>query len=109
MADPNTPKEVFDMMADRFKPDAAEGVDAIFQYEISGDNGGDWHVIVKDKSCEVVEGKHDAPSVTLMLADNDYMSMIRGELNGMQAYMSGKLKATGNIMLAQKFQQMFQV
>jgi putative sterol carrier protein len=33
--------------------------------------------------------------------------MVNKELNGMQAFMSGQLKASGDIMLAQRMEQLF--
>ena len=100
-------KEVFEKMPAAFKPEAAKGVDAIFQYEIEGEEGGNWHVIIKDGTCEVKEGIHDSPSVTLKMSDETFLAMQASTINGMQAYMTGKLKVTGNIMLAQTFPNLF--
>jgi putative sterol carrier protein len=33
--------------------------------------------------------------------------MVNGELNGMQAFMSGQLKVSGDIMLAQRIPELF--
>ena len=42
--------------------------------------------------------------VTITIADADFMAMADGKLDGMQAFMGGKLKIKGNMMLAQKLQ-----
>ena len=39
--------EVFGKMPRVFNADAAQGLDAVFQYEITGDNGGNWSVVLK--------------------------------------------------------------
>ena len=37
-------------------------------------------------------------------AETDFVAMAEGKLDGMQAFMSGKLKIEGNIMLPQKLE-----
>lgn len=39
---------------------------------------------------------------TLTLSDGDMVDMALGKLNGQAAFMKGKLKLSGNIMLTQK-------
>jgi putative sterol carrier protein len=100
-------KEVFEKMPTVFNPSSAAGLNAIFQFHITGGESGDWHVAVKDNTCEVTEGVHDNPTVSLTMADTDWIAMCNGELDGMSAFMSGKLKATGDIMMAQRIPSLF--
>ena len=100
-------KEVFEKMPTVFNAASAAGVNAVFQFHITGDESGDWYVSVKDNTCEVVEAIHDNPTVSLTMADKDWLAMCNGELDGMSAFMSGKLKATGDIMMAQRIQSIF--
>jgi len=100
-------KEVFNKMPEVFNPNAAQGVNAVFQFEITGEGGGSWNVAIKDGACEVNEGTHDSPSVTLTMSGETWLGMVNKEVNGMQAFMSGQLKATGDIMLAQRIEQLF--
>ena len=100
-------KAVFAAMPEVFSPDAAKGMDAIFQFEITGDGGGDWHVIVKDGACEIQEGTHESPTVTLSMSGETWLGMVNKQINGMQAFMGGQLKASGDIMLAQRIEELF--
>ena len=100
-------KEVFNNLLQVFNPGAAQGLDAVFQYEISGEGGGIWHVIIKDGACQVVEGTHDTPNITMAMSAETWLAIVNKETNGMQAFMSGQLKATGDIMLAQRIGQLF--
>ena len=102
-------KEVFAKMSEAFNANAAQGLNAVFQFDITGDDGGKWNVAVKDGACAVSEGASDAPTVTLTMAGDTWLAMVNKELNGMQAFMSGKLKASGDIMLAQRFATIFPV
>jgi putative sterol carrier protein len=100
-------KEYFDTLPTRFKPDAAKGLKAVFQFELSGDGGGAYSVSVDETALKIDEGTHSAPSITVKMAANDYVKMVNGELNGQMAFMTGKLKVSGNMMLAMKMQQLF--
>jgi len=100
-------KEVFDRMPEVFNANAAQGLNAVFQYEITGDNGGSWNVVVKDGACQVNEGAHASPSVTLTMSGETWLGIVNKQTNGMQAFMTGKLKASGDIMLAQRIEQLF--
>ena len=101
-------KEVFARMPEAFNASAAQGMDAVFQLDITGQDGGKWHVVVRDGACQVNEGTHDAPNVTLTMSSETWLAIVNKELNGMQAFMSGDLQASGDIMLAQQIQQLFE-
>ena len=100
-------KEVFDKMPEVFNANAAQGLNVVFQYDITGDNGGSWNVVVKDGACQVNEGTHESPSVTLTMSGETWLGIVNKQTNGMQAFMTGQLKASGDIMLAQRIEQLF--
>ena len=109
MADtPIKPADVFGGMADAFKPEASAGVDVVFQYNISGPDGGDWIVTIKDQKCEVTTGVAENPTTTTKISDEDFVKMISGELDPMMAFTSGKLKIEGDIMKAQLISTLFE-
>jgi putative sterol carrier protein len=98
---------IFENMSKTFKADAAAGVDVVFQFNISGPGGGDWHSVIKDKTCTVETGVHPKPACTLKMADTDFLAMMEGTLPAMQAYTSGKLKIEGDIMKSQLLEKLF--
>ncbi|MEN6465907.1 MAG: SCP2 sterol-binding domain-containing protein [Syntrophaceae bacterium] len=100
-------KEVFEKMPEAFQSSAASGVDVVFQFKISGPGGGDWNVAVKGGACTVSSGTAASPSCTLALADADFMGLMSGKLSGMQAYMTGKLKVSGDLMKSQLLSKLF--
>ena len=101
------PSDVFEKMPQVFNAGEAAGVNLIFQFHITGDQGGDWNVVVKDSACQVSTGVHASPSVTFTIEDADWVDMCNGALDGMKAFMTGKLKLSGDIMSAQRLQSLF--
>jgi putative sterol carrier protein len=104
---PGSVAAIFENMKKTFKADAAAGVDVVFQFIISGPGGGDWHSVIKDKTCTIEAGVHPKPACTLKMADADFMAMMEGALPAMQAYTSGKLKIEGDIMKSQLLEKLF--
>ena len=95
-------------MPSRFNKDAAKGLTAVYQFDLSGDGGGKWNVSIKDEKCEVKEGAAASPSITISMTAQDYLDMLSGKLNGQVAFMSGKLRIAGDMGLALRMQSLFQ-
>jgi len=100
-------EEIFEKMPQVFNPTTAKGVDTIFQFHITGEQGGDWNVIVKDQTCEINEGVHKDPSVSLTMSDVDWIAICNGKLDPMMAFMEGKLMASGDVMAGQLLSSLF--
>ena len=100
-------KHYFETLPARFKADAAKGVKATFQFELAGEDGGTWHVVVDDGTMALAEGAAAAPSTVLKMDAPNYVKMVNGDLGGTMAFMRGLLKVTGNVLLAQKMQAIF--
>jgi len=104
-----TVKDIFERLPDAFQPDNASGVDVVFQFDISGGDGGSWYVTVKDGTCEVAEGSTGSPTTTIKMVDDDFVKLITGELNAMSAFTSGKLKIEGDLMKSQLIEKLFKL
>lgn len=102
-----TVKDIFNEMPNRFNPDAAKGMNAVIQFNLTGDDAGQYHAIIKDGQLEVKEGTHASPNMTMTMAGKDYVDLTLGKLNGQMAFMQGKLKIAGDMGLAMKMQTLF--
>ena len=100
---------IFDGMLDGFKADAAAGVDVVFQFNISGESGGDWYSVIKDGTCNIDSGSHDKPVCTIKMATTDFLAMMGGKLPAMQAFTSGKLQIDGDVMKSQLLEKLFKI
>ncbi len=108
MADqPTSVAEIFAVMPERFNAAAAAGVNATYQFDLTGDGGGTWNVAIADGACSVNEGPAESANITITMAASDYLDMTTGKLNPQMAFMGGKLKIKGDMSLALKMQQIF--
>lgn len=98
-------QEIISGLKDRFNADAAVGLNIIFQFNIT--DGDPFHIAVNDGQCEIQEGTSDNPSVSLISDANTFAGIMTGEINGMQAFMTGKLRTEGNMMLASRLGDLF--
>jgi putative sterol carrier protein len=85
-------------------PSFTKGVKAIYQFNLDGDESGTYQLVLKDENSYAAEGDAETPDCTLNMKADDFKKMVNGELNGTQAFMSGRLKIKGNMGLALKLQ-----
>lgn len=98
-------KVVFDAMVERFDASAADDMEAVFQFDL--DDADNYNIEVNDGACKLAEGEHDDATVTLAMDLETLKDVMSGELDGMAAFMQGKIRADGDIMLATKLTQIF--
>lgn len=104
-----TVEKLMEKMPGAFIPEKAAGLDAVIQFKFTGAEAGDWYAVIKDGKVEVSKGEHASPKMTLTADSADYVKIFTGELDGMQAFMQGKLKLAGDLNLAMKLTQMFKI
>ncbi|MFL5590481.1 MAG: SCP2 sterol-binding domain-containing protein [Ktedonobacteraceae bacterium] len=99
--------ELFEQMPSVFNPAAAAGMNKTFQWNITGDEAGVWAFKIDNGQGEVIPGGVEKPDVTFTISDKDWLAITEGKLDGMNAFMTGKLKVSGDMMLAMKLQNLF--
>ncbi|MCB9592580.1 MAG: Rieske 2Fe-2S domain-containing protein [Sandaracinaceae bacterium] len=102
-----TAEEYFETLQDRFVPEAAKGVDAVFQWELTGDGGRTFHAQVHDGAIDIRPGPHDQPTVALVMGADDYVKVINGDLDGTWAFTNGRGKVKGSVRAAMKMRSLF--
>ena len=104
-----TVAETFATMETLFNPDAAKGINKTIQWNISGDDAGKWAFKIADQTCELIEGGVEKPDLIMSMSDKDWIAIAEGKLDAMNAFMMGRVKTQGDVMLAMKIQQVFPV
>jgi putative sterol carrier protein len=90
-------------MIGAFDAQAAAGANCVLQFNTSRPA----YVTIANGTATLAEGSASNADVTLNMADDDLIAMLKGELNGMQAFMTGKLQLEGDLMLAQRIGTFF--
>jgi putative sterol carrier protein len=96
-----------DKMQDYFIPEKAAGIDTSIQLHLSGDEGGDWAIVIKDQKLVVTKESLPAPRLTLGGDAQDVLKILSGQMDGMRAFMQGKVKVSGDMGLAMKMMNLF--
>ena len=104
---PTTVKEFFQLLPGRLDSGAAEDLDAVYQFDLSGSQGGQYILTIREGVCQVAEGTHADPHVVLSMAGEDCIKILKGQLNGPAVAMSGRLKISGDIGLAMQLKALF--
>ena len=65
---PKTVRAFFSTLAGKLDPEAAEGLDAVYQFNLNGADGGQYQLQIRDGACQVSEGTHPDPHVTLAMS-----------------------------------------
>lgn len=88
--------------------DTAKQMGAKFQINITGEGGGEWFIDASDSGPKAVKGNPGGAEVTISLSAEDFQKLHENpQANSMQLFFAGKLKVTGNQMLAMKLPKLF--
>ncbi|XP_071039115.1 peroxisomal multifunctional enzyme type 2 isoform X3 [Parasteatoda tepidariorum] len=107
-------KLIFKTMSDQLAqmPELAQKIQAVYEWNIlqNGKTAAIWTVDLKTGSGRIVEGTISGlkPGVTLTIDDEDMFGLVTGKLDPQKAFMGGKLKLKGNIMLTQKLKPLLE-
>ncbi len=82
-------------------------IGAMYEFQITGDSGGTWTLNLRDEPASIEESSADAADCTVVMQDEAFVKMINGDLKPQMAFLTGKLKVTGNMGLALKLTNLF--
>ena len=94
-----TAREFFETLPARVNGAHAQGIDASYVFAIEG--AGTWTVEVADGKVAVVEGDKGG-DCTISASESTFERIIDGRQNPLTAYMTGKIKVTGDLGAAMK-------
>ncbi len=97
-------KAFFDGLSAQVDPAKVAGMNSVFQFNLSS---ATYSVKIADGAATVTEGPTEGANIELTMSDEDFLALLKGELNGQQAFLTGKLKIKGDMTLAMKLQSVF--
>lgn len=99
-------EDIFGTMKDRFRPEGAKDVDAVFGYDIKDE--GKWKLTVKDNAMTLEKTGSLAGCVATMTTDGEtFVGVNTGKVDATNAFMSGKFKVEGDMVLFGKTGRLF--
>lgn len=107
MARATSVEEVFTAMPNYFRPEQAPNTDAVIQFDLSGDNGGQYYATIANGAMTTAQGQAPTPNVTLSSSGDDFLALVNGELNPMSAFMQGRIRVKGDMALMMRLQSLF--
>lgn len=102
-----TVNETFETMETLFNPSAAGGLNKTIQWDISGAEAGKWAFKIENQTCQLIKGGVDKADLTLSMTDQTWLAIAEGKLDATNAFMTGKVKTAGDVMLAMRLNQLF--
>ncbi|PVF93241.1 putative peroxisomal protein POX18 [Serendipita vermifera] len=96
--------DAFSTLSDAEKKAQINKVKGIFQFQIKNDEGKEenWTIDLKKEGAIYKGPAKPKADVTIILSDETFVQLADGKLDGQKAFMTGKLKTKGNMMLATK-------
>lgn len=102
-----TVTELFESMPGRFNAAAAQGMTKTLQWNITGDEPGVWAFQIIDGVGQLIPGGVEKPDTTFTISGKTWIAIAEGKQDPMKAFMTGKLKVSGDMTLAIKVSQFF--
>jgi putative sterol carrier protein len=113
MAGPDRSKildEIFRRFPTQFRADRAGTTNAVIHWLIGGRTDGvhdHFEVVVADGACTISGSPAAEPNLTITVAGAEFLQLLSGSANPMMLFMTGKLKAKGDLALAANLGNLF--
>jgi putative sterol carrier protein len=102
---------IFWRMPQQLDRTRATGVASTIRWRITGQDGAAadvYHLVIAERRARVIRGRGAPdPHVTITIDATEFVRLVTGSSNPMQAYFAGKLAVSGDIMLAAKLTALF--
>ncbi|MCB0659149.1 MAG: SCP2 sterol-binding domain-containing protein [Saprospiraceae bacterium] len=78
----------------KVRKEAVEGLETVFHFELTGEDGGDYTLALKDGMLDASEGLHGDPKCTVKASSDNFLKLVNGNLNPLMAILTGKVKVS---------------
>ena len=103
----STIQELFASLPQHFDPEYSDVLAVVYQFDLNGPQGGQYHLIVEDRTCTVHQGSHADPHVTFTLSGEDCLRLLNGQLDGPSVFLSGRVQISGDLGQAMQLKLLF--
>ncbi|XP_015747696.1 PREDICTED: hydroxysteroid dehydrogenase-like protein 2 [Acropora digitifera] len=100
--------KTFEVLAGTCSKELVDSVKGVFEFHLEGKEPGVWYLDLKNDSGSAGSGSFPGGDAgcTMIMDSDDFVKMFKGELNPTQAFMGGRLKMKGDMMIAMKLEKL---
>jgi hypothetical protein len=103
---------IFSKFPNLFRPDRAGSTNAVIHWSVTGaaDGGTDtYELVIADGKCTLSPKPEHDPKLAITVGPVDFVKVVSGNGNPMMMFMTGKLKAKGDLGLAANIANLFDI
>jgi len=100
--------ELFDALPGRLITEEAADVQATLQWQITDMEPGVWAFRIEDSAGQLIPGGVPDPDTTFTTTSDIWLGIAEGREDPMKAFMTGKMKVEGDMVLALKVPDLFE-
>lgn len=98
---------LFKKIESSISPKLSEKVNALYEFQVTGSEAGVWFIDLRTGNAAAGSGNPPAKADCVLTMDGDkFFDMFSGKLKATTAYMTGKLKISGNLQKAMKLEKL---
>ena len=104
--------EVFNRMPTLFRADRAGATQAVIHWNITGGPGGStdsYETVIENGACTVTNQPVRDPKLTMTMDAPTLLKVVSGDGNPMMMFMTGKVKAKGDLGIAAQIAKLFDI
>jgi putative sterol carrier protein len=104
--------EVFNRMPTLFRADRAGSTQAVIHWNITGGPGGatdSYETVIENGACTVTNQPVREPKLAMTMDPVTFLKVVSGGGNPMMMFMTGKIKAKGDLGLAAQVAKLFDI
>jgi putative sterol carrier protein len=105
-------EEVFDRMPMLFRADRAGNTQAVIHWQITGGPGSStdtYETVIENGACTVTNQPARDPKLSMTMDPVTFLKVVSGDGNPMMMFMTGKIKAKGDLGLAAQVAKLFDI
>ena len=103
---------VFERMPTLFRADRAGSTQAVIHWNITGGTGGSsdtYETVIENGACTVTNQPVRDPKLAMSMDPVTFLKVVSGDGNPMMMFMTGKIKAKGDLGLAAQVAKLFDI
>ncbi|BCJ43750.1 hypothetical protein GCM10010168_39410 [Actinoplanes ianthinogenes] len=103
--------EVFNRMPTLFRAEKAGDAQAVIHWIITGPNGASntYETVIENGACTVTNEPVRDPKLAMTMDAVTFLKVVAGDGNPMMLFMTGKIKAKGDLALAASIAKLFDI